>query len=434
MRKEINIRQVGVISSESKVQTNLIQRAIESLGEDGGIVYFPAGTYVTGTLYLKSNVTLYFDNGARLWGSPNHEDYLGDYTGAIEAPSFSECLIYAENADNIEITGFGTIDGKGERFDGSKAFLKRPMLMRFINCRNVSFNKIHLKNAGSWGVHMISCEDIHINKVNLYSHVQHNNDGFDFDSCRNVFISDCKIDSSDDSICLKSTTMQMCENFVITNCILSSDTATLKFGTSSLSGFKGVSVSNCVFHDCPMGTIKFMMVDGGLIDNINISNIVMYNVGSPLFIRTGKRNLKYDKPAEMDFWGEGEKNDDKPGKIRNINISDIRADVTVTEKDKTPIMITGIPDSSVENISLTNISVTFPGGGTKEDAKRVIAEDEYKYPEQWFFGILPAYALYARHVNGMTLKNISFDLKQADEREAFYFEDVKNLLTDGEKL
>lgn len=434
MRKEINIKELGIVSSESTVQTGLIQGAIDALGTDGGIVYFPKGTYVTGTLYLKSNVTLCFDNGARLCGSPNHDDYLGDYTGAIEAPSFSECLIYAENAENIEITGFGEIDGRGELFDGSKAFLKRPMLMRFVNCSNILFEKIHLKNAGSWGVHMISCRGIRIDKVDVYSRVQHNNDGFDFDSCKNVFISNTKIESSDDSICLKSTKTEMCENFVITNCIISSDTATLKFGTSSLSGFRGVTVSDCVFYNCPMGTIKLMMVDGGLIDNINISNIVMYNVGSPLFIRIGKRNLKYDKPAEMDFWGEGEKNENIPGKIRNINLSNICAEVTVTEKDKTPIMITGISDSSVENVSLSNINVTFPGGGTAEDAKRVVAEDEYKYPEQWFFGVLPAYAVYARHVDGLNIKNSSFNLNSADMRNAFYFEDVKNLSVDEDKL
>lgn len=419
----MNIMDFGAVSSETLVQTESIQAAIDALSE-GGIVYFPPGSYGTGTLYLKSNITLYLAPGARLWGSAAHEDYEGDYEGAIEAPSFSECLIYAEDAEHIEITGGGTIDGRGERFDGSKAFLKRPMLMRMIRCKDICFENIKLRNAGSWGVHMISCTDIRIHKTDVYSRVQHNNDGFDLDSCQNVLISNTRISSSDDSICLKSTTRQMCENFVITNCILSSDTAVLKLGTSSLLGFRGLVMSNCVVHDCPMGTIKLMMVDGGLIENIRVSNLEMYRVGSPLFVRTGKRNLKYDQPAEMDFWGEGNKNDDAPGKIRNISFSDIHADVTVTERDKTPIMITGIPDSAVENINLYNVAVEFPGGGTAEEANRTVAEDEYKYPEQWFFGTLPAYALYARHVKGLNMHHVCFSLKETDERPAMVLEDV----------
>ena len=405
------------------ISTKGIQNAIDSLGDNGGTVYFPPGTYITGTIFLKSNVVLYVDNNAKILGSDNPDDYRAEHIGAIEAPSFSECLIYAENADNIEIKGNGIIDGNGGAFSGN-----RPMLMRFVNCKNVRFSDIRLRNSASWCVHMILCDKIRIRGVDLYNRAQTNNDGFDFDSCSNVFISDTKIDSSDDSICLKSTTNKVGENFVITNCILSSSTATLKFGTSSLGGWRNVTMSNCIFHDCPMGTIKIMSVDGGIVENVNINNIIMERVGSPLFIRIGRRNLKYETPQEMDFWGEGETNSGDAGCIKNIFLSNIQANVTVEDKDKTPIMLAGLGDSKIENVRITNMDVTFPGGGNVEDKNRVVAEDEYKYPEQWFFGVLPAWGMFARHVKSLKLCDVTMSLSNPDERNMFYLDDVDGFL------
>lgn len=415
-----NVCENGVICNSDNVQTSEIQNVIDMLKDKGGVVYFPKGKYITGTLMLHSDITLYLDNGAEILGSYISSDYDGDYIGAIEAPSFSRCLIYAENCRNITFKGNGTINGRSVTFEDG-----RPMLMRFVNCINVEFEKVNLKNAGAWGVHFIACEDIRINKVTLDSRVNSNNDGFDFDSCKNVFISDTRINSTDDSICLKSTKSFQGENFVITNCILSSDTAAIKLGTSSFSGFKNIVMSNCVIKNCPMGTIKLIMVDGGILENVNISNIVMDNVGSPLFIRTGKRNMKFDTPAEMDYDTLGTPGEGDVGIIRNIMISDIQANVTVDKRDRTPIMIAGLKDSPIENITLRNIRASFPGGGTAEEAQREVPEDESRYPEQWFFGTLPAWGIYARHVRGLEIDKVMLTLKNEDERNISIFEDVE---------
>ena len=416
----INVCEHGVNSDTESVQTDKIQRVIDSIKDTGGVVYFPKGKYVTGTLKLHSFITLYLDAGAEILGSKNPCDYNGDYLGAVEAPSFSKCLIYAEDCEKITFAGNGTINGASADFTE-----ERPMLMRLVNCKEICMENINLKNAGSWGVHFIACELIRIRAINIDSRVNFNNDGLDFDSCRNVFISDTNISSSDDSICLKSTKNYPGENFVITNCILSSDTAAIKLGTSSYGGFKNIAISNCVIHNCPMGTIKLIMVDGGIMENININNIVMDNVGSPLFIRIGNRNLKFDSPAEMNFYGEAEAGEGDAGIIRDIVISDIQANVTVTQTDRTPIMIAGIPKACVENVTLRNIKAIFPGGGTDDDAYRIVPEDEARYPEQWFFGVLPAWGIYARHVRGLELDNVVLTLCGEDARQKTVFEDVE---------
>ncbi len=415
----INVCEHGVVADSPCVQTDKIQNIIDGLAEKGGVIYFPKGKYITGTLFLSSDITIYMDNGAELLGSDTASDYDADYIGAIEAPSFSRCLIYAEKCRNIMFKGNGTINGRSVSFSDG-----RPMLMRFIECTDIEFEKISLKNAGSWGVHFIACEDIRISKVTLDSRVNSNNDGFDFDSCKNVFISDTYISSGDDSICLKSTKDYQGENFVITNCILSSDTAALKMGTSSSGGFKNIVMNNCVIRDCPMGTIKLIMVDGGILENVNINNIVMDNVGSPLFVRTGKRNMKFDKPKEMDYDTPGIAGDGEVGVIRNIMISDVQANVTVSKRDRTPIMITGHRLSPIENITLKNIRVSFPGGGTAKEALYEVPEDESRYPEQWFFGTLPAWGLYARHVRALELNKVILTLKSEDARKKIIYEDV----------
>ena len=154
----------------------------------------------------------------------------------------------------------------------------------------------------------------------------------------------------------------------------------------------------------------------------------MERVGSPLFIRIGRRNLKYETPQEMDFWGEGETNSGDAGCIKNIFLSNIQANVTVEDKDKTPIMLAGLGDSKIENVRITNMDVTFPGGGNVEDKNRVVAEDEYKYPEQWFFGVLPAWGMFARHVKSLKLCDVTMSLSNPDERNMFYLDDVDGFL------
>ena len=420
-----NIKDFGAVGDGQTLDSKAIQDAVCNASEVAGTVFFPPGDYKTGTIFLKSDITLQLCGKAKVLGSTDIEDYSNEITGCIESPDFKNTLFYAENEKNISFTGEGTIDGVGSAFVIMPDIeILRPMMMRFVGCRNIKFEGIELKDSGSWCCHMISCKDIFINNLRLNNHGNRNNDGFDLDSCENVSISNTHINSIDDSICLKSTTDTPCSNIAISNCIISSETATIKFGTSSKAGFSNIAISNCVFYDCPMGTIKLICVDGGVLENITINNITMENVGSPLFIRTGKRNLTFETPKGNDFWGPGEKNDRKIGEIRNILISNIRADVSLTDLDKTPMMITGLKESKVKNITLSNFNITFAGGGSLEDSMRKVDEDPYKYPEQWFFGILPAYALYARHVAGLKMDNMNFILSGEDKREAVIFEDV----------
>ena len=423
-----NIQDFGAKTGEYVINTKAIQKAIDKCSEQGGgVVQIPPGKYVTGTIVLKDNVTLNIVAGAELLGSHKIEDYTEKVQTSVEAPSFSQCLIYAENAKNVTISGMGTINGRGfPRYFKEK----RPMLMRFIECNNLHIKDVTLKNAGSWNTHLVFCDQVRIDNVNIYNRIQPNNDGIDFDGCSNVMISGCIIDSRDDAVCGKSTsTAYPCENIIVDRCIMSSDCSGFKLGTSSRGIYNNITVSNCVMKNCGMSAIKLLCVDGGSINNISFSNIVMDSVEGPVFIRLGARGKLYEKAKEQDYSATGiDAISSTPvGTIKNIMFSNIQASVVETDTARAGMLITGIKGHYIENVTFNNVHVIFPGGGTAKQALQHVPELAAVYPEKAWFGILPAYGLYARHIKNMTLNNVSFDFISPEMRPSMFFLDAIGL-------
>ncbi len=429
-RPVYDVRDYGAAGDGLAKDTRAIQRAVdEANAAGGGQVYFSPGKYLSGTIILKSGVTLYLETGATLLGSTDTLDYpryrpeFKSYTDNY----FSQALIYAENQREIGIAGRGTIDGQGEHFQW-KEYRNRPNVIRFVSCKYVTVQDVRMRNSAMWMQHYLDCEFLTIRGINVYNHCTYNNDMLDIDGCRNVTISDCYGSSDDDALTLKSTSDRPTENVTITNMVLSSACNAIKMGTESNGGFKNISITNCVidsytdqkvFYGQSIGSsgISLEMVDGGTLENITISNITIKNVNTPLFIRLGNRARPYTPDAE------------KPGvgTWRNVVISNIVA----SELGDYGCSILGIPGKPVENVTLSNIRFTFPGGGTREHATTELPEKIDSYPDARRFGTLPAYAIFARHVNGLRLENIDVVLEAEDARPALVFDDVANLDLDG---
>jgi hypothetical protein len=308
-----------------------------------------------------------------------------------------------------------------------------------IGCNNINIKNVQVKNSPSWGVHLIGCETVFIDQLVLDSHVRPNNDGIDIESCKTVFISNSFIYSDDDAICFKSSIEGLpVENVVVTNCILRSNCAAIKFGTPSAAGFKNISVSNCTIYDCAQDAIKFMAVDGGIVEDINISNITMHNVEGPIFMRLGNMGRKVQINGFEDNH-QTAKEVSPVGIMRNIRISGITATMkTVDIQDSMlrvawdkmavlGILVTGLPGHCIEDVIFNDIQLIYPGGGSKQDALRTVPENEKMYPEQHFFGILPSYGAYVRHAKGISFHNVRFKLADQDFRPAIVSEDVENL-------
>lgn len=451
--KIFNIKSYGAVGDGVAMETEFVQKTIDAChAAGGGVVRIPAGNFQIGTIHLKSNVTLSLDYGATLMGSTKLSDYP---TEGLDDPREGgpHCLIYAKDANNISIEGLGVIDGRGtpEHFprqrSGGRNRGIRPRLLRMVNCEGLTFSGVTFKRPAFWGLHLIDCKNLHFNAITVrFRNNNFNNDGLDIDGCENVLIENCDINSGDDAICLKSS-KNPCRNIVVRGCKVSSNTSPLKFGTSSRGGFIDVKVTNCYFYHSPMGAIKLQLVDGGRLENVEISRIVMDDVGCPIFIRLGNRGNTYAERSSS--------NSRKPpvGTLKNVRISDVVAKVTIEDRSKAaeakyknikkedaaevtdrekskagPIMITGIPGHSVENVVLENIKISYPGHGTPEDAKRVVPEDIARYPEQFFFGVLPAWGAYIRHARDIQFINVELSTRGKDARKKMVLEDVEGFV------
>lgn len=436
-RTVFDIRAYGAVGDGAALNTAAIQRAIDACAKaGGGRVCVAGGCFVTGTVRLRDNVTFQIDKDAVLLGSTNLADYAATVAGAVEAPAFNRCLIYAQSAKNIAFTGAGLIDARGTLAAfpikvGSRLG-ERPMLMRLVGCEEVLFSNLTFKNSASWGLHLVACDRVRFNGIRIESKNNNaNNDGIDLDGCQDVRIVNCRISSGDDAICPKSTTVRPCSNIVVRACELSSHTAGFKLGTSSRGGFVDIQVTDTLFYDCPMGAIKLLLVDGGRMENVLLSDLRMERVGGPVFVRLGNRGRAYEQPTEQIYAKDQQPEGVPVGRVRNIRIKNIVATVTGEQRDRQGLLLTGIPGHQIEDVELENIRIALPGGGTQQEAMRSVPEDIARYPEQFFFGVLPSSFLYARHVKGLTVKNVTITFGNSDARPVLHTEDVDILRTNN---
>ena len=414
----INVREQGAAGDGQRLETKAIQQAIEACaGAGGGTVYFPPGKYLSGTIYLKSNVALHLERGAVLLGSKNLEDYpatVAQYRSYTD--NYTErSLLYGENLENVALEGGGTIDGQGAAFQG--AYQVRPYLIRLVGCRKVAVSEVTLQDAAMWVQHYLACENVYIRGITVASRCNANNDGIDIDSCERVRIADCDISSGDDAIVLKSTSSRACRNVTITNCVLSTAGNALRLGAESHGGFENIAISNCAIYEARLAGVALEIVDGGVMERVNVSDITMNQVGAPIFVRLGNRARRFQegkaKPAV--------------GRLRNVILSNVQA----AGAGKTGCSITGLPGHLVEHVTLENVRLWFEGGGTREDGRRALPEVPDKYPEFSMFGVLPAYGFYCRHVRRLTFHNVEVYAPKDEERLPLATDDVEDLAVAG---
>lgn len=441
---DYNVRDFGATGDGANLDHIAINRAIDScVANGGGRVTVPAGTYLCGSIRMKSNVELHIAAGATILAAPasmkaydKPEEWEGPAYQDGGHTYFHNSLIWAENQHNVSITGHGTIDGKGltkkdtekggNLMGGSIGTGDKAIALK--NCRNILIRDITIFRGGHFAIITTGCELGTVDNVTIDT----NRDGFDIDCCKYMTVSNCKINTpSDDALVLKSSYALkrpvLCEHIAITNCIITGYKlgslldgsyipekvnwvcGRFKLGTESNGGYRNISLSNCTFNYS--SGLAFESVDRGIMENITVDNITMSHVHHyPIYITTGCRN-------------RGPKEFTHPSRGADIQISNVVADDVDSIAG---IIVTGMPGEPLRNIALNNIRISYRGGGKAELAKRKYREQGTNYPEPKFAGATPAYGLYARHVDGLEVNHVTFRTERPDYRPAVMLDDVKN--------
>jgi polygalacturonase len=394
--ERVDMLKLGAKPDGNKLNTVLINKTIDTLNVNGGgTLFFPAGKYLTGAIKLKSNITIELEAGATLLFSDNFDDYLPFVEmrhEGIMMKSFSP-LIYAVDAENITIKGEGKIDGQGKKWwdeffriyvdlgkNGVRDLNKyqpmwdnandvktlnaetnqdyissmqrrffRPPFIQPIRCKNIRIEGITIVNSPFWTVNPEFCENVTIDRVTINNPLSPNTDGINPESCKYVHISNCHISVGDDCITLKSgrdlqgrKLNAPNENITITNCTMLAGHGGVVIGSEMSAGVKKVVISNCVFDGTDRGIrIKSTRGRGGVVEDIQISNIVMKNIKEEAIIM----DMLYTKmPVEPVS--------ERTPIFRNINISNITGSGVMI-----PIKIRGLEESPISNITFTNINI-----------------------------------------------------------------------------
>ncbi len=439
-------RDHGAAGDGHTEDTDALQRAIDAChAAGGGRVVVPPGTYAIGTVELKSRVELHLERGALLQGIYNSPSYRPISPG--EGPMTA--LVFARDAEDVAITGGGTIDGQGHRYwrrldqprsrrpdveqvgviqfwyDHVEGVARPNRLVAFLRCRRVELTGIRLAGAASWTCHLIACRGVKVRGIDILNPIEGpNTDGIDVDGSSDVLIADCTIQTGDDGIVLKTRRTRgsgtPIRNVAVTNCRIYSGCNALKIGTETEDDVENVAFSNCVI-DSPadarpvertISGIAIETVDGGSVRNVVCSNIVMMNARTPLFLRLGAR-LRGGRPS--------------PGVLRGITLGNIIATGATH-----PSVIAGIPGHPIEDLQIHHFQVQTAGGGTRTPEQiGPVPEHPAAYPEVFMFGEVPASALYLRHVRRASLDACSFRTQAPDARPACFADDADDFAADA---
>ena len=447
---QFNVRDYGAKGDGRTLDSPAINAAIEAaVGQGGGQVVLPAGTYLSGSIRLKSNIDLHLMPGATILAANPKRVQTADGTPVYDPSEsfggfpeyqdgghtyFHNSLIWAEGQHNVSITGHGMIDGEGlTKKDTEKAGQVQggsigtgDKAIALKLCRDVTIRDITIFRGGHFAIIVTGCDIGTIDNVTIDT----NRDGIDIDCCKYFTVTNTKVNTpTDDAIVLKSSyalkRAVTTEHVLITNCLVTGYKlgtfldgtyqpeqvnwvcGRIKLGTESNGGYRNITISNCT---CMWSSgLAFEEVDQGRMENIVVTNISMSHVHHyPIYITTGCRN-------------RGPKDVTQPSSARDITISNVIADDC---DSLCSIIVTGMPGVPIRNVSLSNIRIQYRGGG--QPVEKTYREQGTNYPEPRWAGPTPAYGLFARHVDGLRLRDVHFELLRPDARPDVVLEDVEN--------
>ena len=425
--------------------TTDLQQAIDRLhAAGGGTLRLEPGIHFSGTLHLRSGLTLEILPGAVLKALADPAAFTAIQSSVISRMDVVpwKAFLHADGQENIHLCGGGTIDGSG----GEPAFLtgiencpNRPYGLHFVACRHVTVENLTLRDSAFWMQRYFSCDGVRLHRLTVWNHCNKNNDGLDIDSSQNVIVSDCLIDASDDGICLKSEGERPARNITISNCIVATHASAFKTGTGSVGGFENITVTGLVIRRSASTEMKhpsgqwggltgldLATTDGGAFRSVIIQNVVMEDVLNPILCRLGNR-----LSGNVARQGYGVGYDEAQG----VKASDISARVTrqfiyedlvisgviARNVGPYPVIVAGHPGAHLHRVTLRDITIVSGTAATAEEAAKPVRWEANGYPGFGMFGsVLPAHGLITAFVDDLVVDNFRAVPAPGDVRPARY--------------
>lgn len=445
---EVSITDFGGIGDGTTLNTEAFANAMEALSQKGGgRLRVPAGVWFTGPIVFRSNINLHLEDRSIILFSPDKDLYPIVET-SFEGLDTRRCQspISGRNLENIAITGNGAIDGNGQfwrplkKGKVSESFWKRatssggvfkrddywmpsaqylhadttsemnvprnlktaeewqsvrdflrPVMVSFIECRNIFLQGVIFQNSPAWNIHPLMCENVILDGVQVRnpSYAQ-NGDGLDLESCKNAIIVNSTFDVGDDGICIKSGKDEdgrkrgrATENVIIDNCTVFKGHGGFVVGSEMSGGVKNILVSNCQFLGTDVGLrFKSRRGRGGVVENIFIRNINMFDIATePLHF-----NLYYGGKSVVETLEDGDDSkiveeippvDETTPTFKNIYINDV-----VCASARKALYFYGLPEHMIENINVENFVVHSKVGGELLESEKINLKDVAIYPEE----------------------------------------------------
>ncbi|WHT18272.1 glycosyl hydrolase family 28 protein [Crossiella sp. CA-258035] len=428
-----NIRDYGAKGDGKAIDSPAIDKAISAASAaGGGVVEVPAGTYLSRSIHLKSDITVNLAAGSKIIAAgsgmdkpePNEFDDYQDFGHS----HFRNALIWGEHVSNVHFTGAGTIDGDNKLETSNtpaSGVADKAISLKF--CQNVTFTGITMRQGGHFAVLANGCDGMRFSRVKILT--SEDRDGINIINSSNVEVADSLVEASDDAVVFKSDyalgrTFVSRHNVVRDSTIKSTENNALQFGSETCGDFRDHRFSNLKITGAGKAGLGIVSMDGSVIEDVHYDNITLTRTTAPIFLHVGKRSRCPGKPPA--------------GKIRNITFTGISgtnltSPTTVPGGPEHTSTITGRTDSAIENVSFTNVRLTVPGNHPASDANRVPPENSTEYPPR-IFGVRPSFGFWIRHAKDISFTGSTFEFDKNDGRPAFLANDTSGVVINGVRV
>jgi len=455
--KIYSVKEFGAVADGITLCSEAVQKTVDCChANGGGIVRFEGGRYVLSTVFLKSNVTIEIPEGTELLGAESYYDYAQEEK--IDYPIYQDSshtyfhpsMFVGIGCENIKITGGGKIDMRSvwdeDGVRGEAIKHRGAKCIALKECKNIEISNLAIVNATDLAVYFAGCENVDIYNLKLKVYI----DGISPDNSKNVRIHGCDVETGDDGIVFKSSytlnRLDICKDIHVWDCKIKSRCNALKFGTETNGGFENILIEDVEIKDTRITGISIESVDGAIVDGVTIRGVKMTNVNVPIFVHVGKRmrgpkgraigKIKNVTLENITASGPYEEYEIMPWNYFSYKENDTRQNPKVfgiaesfdgtkeTDEWQMTSNICGLKESPLENITLRNVHLQLDGG--VQEYNRNVPEEAQDYPEVYVYGrILPAKGIYFRHINGLTIENVTVKTYREDTREDFVFDGVE---------